>query len=340
MRAARIHEFHKGLRVEDAPVPQFGPDEVLVQTRTCGICRTDLHKIDGMAKHIDLPQVLGHEPAGVVAEVGKNVTGLEVGQRVIPHDFFACGRCRYCRLGRDPLCLRPRVLGTTASGGFGEYFAAPVRNLFVLPDHVPFECGGVVSCAVVTAVHAFRRSGIGTNETAVVIGAGNVGQNLIQVLRGAGVRVVALDTSPERLEVASQLGAELTVSAAKNDEAIEEVRAFTAGDGARCAFDVVGLSSTLTAGAECLMRGGRLVVVGEEDECPAINSTQIAQQELEIVGSRNGSRQDLVDAISMVGAGIITPQIAERFPLEDINEALERVRGGKARGKIVVEVSD
>lgn len=338
MRAARLHRIGGLFHIDEIPTPEIGEDEVLVHTRTCGVCRTDLHKIDGLGQLPALPHTLGHEAAGIVAETGRNVTHLEVGEPVIPHDFFSCEQCYYCRAGREPLCVQPKVFGTTVNGGFAEYFTAPAKNLFVLPEQTPFEQGGLISCAVITALHAFRRSKLRLNDAAVVLGAGNVGQNLIQILKVASVQVIAIDRSEGKLEIASQLGADLVLKSDTVD-AIQQIRALAGSDGVQCAFDVVGMSSTLTAAADYVMRGGRIVVIGEEPEFPKIDSTQIAQRELEIIGSRNGSRQDIIDAISMVGAGIITPLIVHRFPLAEINEALALMRRGEAQGKIVINVS-
>lgn len=338
MRAARLHTIGGLIQIDEVPTPEIGDDEVLVRTRTCGVCRTDLHKIDGLGHLQTLPHTLGHEAAGVVAQTGRNVTNLNVGQPVVPHDFFTCGQCYYCRVGRDSLCVRPKVFGSTVSGGFADYFAAPAKNLFELPEHTPFEQAGLISCAVITALHAFRRSELCLNDTAVVLGAGNVGQNLIQILKLARVQVIAIDRSQAKLQIASQLGADFVLDADAAD-APQQIKAFAGGDGVQSVFDIVGLSSTSKAAADYVMRGGRIVLIGEEPEFLMIDSTQIAQRELEIIGSRNGSRQDIIDAISMVGAGLISPLIAHRFPLVDINEALALMRSGEAEGKIVIEVS-
>ncbi|MFN8007216.1 MAG: alcohol dehydrogenase catalytic domain-containing protein [Terriglobia bacterium] len=188
MKAALFRELGKPLNVEDVPKPTIGPDEVLIETRTCGICRTDLHILDGLAYIPKLPHIPGHEPAGIIAEVGKGVTQLKPGQRVVPHLFLTCGQCYYCRTGKDSLCTNIKgILGVTLPGGFAEYFVAPAGNLFVLPDNVPFETGGLVSCAVITAVHAFRRTRLRPSDTAVIVGGGGIGQLLLQILKATGV---------------------------------------------------------------------------------------------------------------------------------------------------------
>lgn len=342
MKAALLERVGEPLVVREVPIPEIGPGEVLVETRTCGLCRTDLHIQDGLAYIPSLPHIPGHEPAGVVAAVGESVSGLTVGQRVVPHLFMADRDCAFIRAGRHAQALHlTGIIGVTAPGGFAEYFKAPARNLLVLPDNVPFDAGGLTSCAVITAVHAYRRAGLQVNDSAVVLGAGGIGQILIQILVAAGVQTVAVSRSVESLKLAEGNRAALTVPLGAADAA-QQVRAFAGSeyDGVQCVFDLVGTSQTMEAAASFVRRGGRIVVIGEEPEYPAIDTIQIAQRELEIIGSRNGSLQDASDSLAMMSAGIIRPPIAQRFHLEEINDALALLRSGRARGRIVITVAE
>ena len=342
MKAAVLEGVGGALIIRDVPVPTIGSDEVLVATRTCGLCRTDLHIQDGLAYVPSLPHIPGHEPAGVVVEVGASVTGLSVGQRVVPHLFMAARDCAFIRTGRHAQALHlAGIIGVTAPGGFAEYFKAPARNLLVLPAEVPFDAGGLVACAVITAVHAYRRASLHANDTAVVLGAGGIGQILIQILVGGGVRTIAVSRLAESLKLAEANRAALTVPLAAPDAA-DRVRAFAGSeyDGVDCVFDLVGTAATMQAAEGFVRRAGRIVVIGEEPQYPAIDTIRIAQRELEIVGSRNGSLQDAADSLAMMSAGVIRPPIAQRFPLEDINEALGLLRSGRARGRIVVTVAE
>jgi propanol-preferring alcohol dehydrogenase len=339
MKAALLREIGKPLVVEDVPVPQLEPDEVLVATRTCGICRTDLHIQDGLAYVPNLPHIPGHEPAGVVAEVGTAVDGVTVGQRVVPHLFVSKGECRYTRAGEHAQATHLQgIIGVTRPGGFAEYFAAPARNLLPLPDDVPFDIGGLTSCAVITAVHAFRKSGLQSGDTAVVLGAGGIGLMLVQILNRAGIRTVAVSRSPVSLKLASEAGADLSLQIGDTATA-DRIREFAADkDGADAVFELVGLAETMKVAADYTARGGKIIVIGEEAEFPAIDTIQIAQRELQIIGSRNGGKQDALDALQMMSAGIIRPQIAGTFALNDINEALDSVRSGQAHGRVIVTI--
>lgn len=341
MKAARLHTIGQPLVVDEVADPVIAEDEVLIKTETCGICRTDLHIQDGLAYVPHLPHILGHEPAGVVAEVGRAVENITVGQRVVPHLFVSNGDCHYTRIGQHAQATHLQgIIGVTLPGGFAEYFAAPARNLLVLPDNVPFDAGGLTSCAVITAVHAFRKSGLQAADSAVVLGAGGIGLMLVQLLKHAGVKTVALGRSEESLELAADAGADLALSF-DDTETFDRICDFcgNGGAGVDCVFELVGRSNTMKAAAEMVARGGRIVVIGEEADHPAIDTIQIAQRELQIIGSRNGGRQDMIDALEFLSEGIIRPHIARSFPLTEINDALELVRNGTVHGRVVINVT-
>jgi D-arabinose 1-dehydrogenase-like Zn-dependent alcohol dehydrogenase len=338
MRAAVLKEIGKPLAVEEVPEPVLAPDEVLVATRTCGICRTDLHIQDGLAYVPRLPHIPGHEPAGVVAAVGDDVSELKVGQAVVPHLFVFDHDCCYTRAGQHAQATHLRgIIGVTLPGGFAEYFKAPARNLLPLPEGVPFDIGGLTSCAVITAVHAYRKAALGPLETAAVVGAGGIGLILVQLLRAAGVRPAAVDLSAARLEQARAAGAERTVLL-DHPTAVEQVRASGGGgkEGVDCVFELVGRAATMAFAVAIAARGGRIVVIGEEAEFPAIDTIPLAQRELHIVGSRNGGLQDAVDALELLARGVLRPPVAGHFPLQRINEALSFVRSGQAQGRVII----
>lgn len=339
MKAAVMLDINQPLRVCDMPVPVIADDEVLVETRTSGICGTDLHILAGAAYVPKLPHILGHEPAGVVVRVGRAVRNLTPGTRVVPYLFFNCNDCYYCRVGRHQQCLHlDSILGVMCDGGFAEYFKAPAGNLFRLPDNVPFDIGGLIADAAVTAVHAARRAGLYAGQSAIVLGVGGVGLSLIQVLVSAGIQVIAVDLAEENLALARRLGA-TWVSRFEIQQVCAYLRDLDNSDGIAAVFDCVGSTESLNAAVRWVRHGGRVVVIGESGQPLAVRSTEIAQRELEIIGSRNGTRQDFVEAIRMVQCGAVRPPIAAHFPLEDINAALDMVRSGPV-GRVVVVVRD
>jgi 2-desacetyl-2-hydroxyethyl bacteriochlorophyllide A dehydrogenase len=336
VKAAFLEQVSQPLVIREIAIPQISAQEILVATRTSGICGTDLHIIDGRSYVPRLPHIMGHEPAGVVAAVGAEVTNVRVGERVVPSLFFTCDECYYCRVGRHQQCSNLKgILGVLCDGAFAEYFKVPARNAFRLPDSISFEVGGTIADAVVTAVHAAKRGALVPGNTAVVVGGGGVGLCLVQVLAGAGVRVAVSDCDVKKVTIAESYGANAAFLA---DEAISGVKTWSGIDGVQCVFDCVGSSQSLDDACRMAMNGGRVVVIGEHDQSCPVTSTQIAQRELEIMGSRNGTRQDLVEAIRLVERGIVRPLIAASFPLHEINQALEQARGGVV-GRVVVQVS-
>jgi len=334
-----MHEVGAPLKIEEVAIPEIGPDEVLVETRCCGICGTDLHILKGFGYVPPLPHILGHEPAGVVAHVGGNVKEIQPGDRVVPHLFLNCGNCYYCRVGRQEQCTNLKgILGVLVNGAFAEYFKVPAVNLYKLPEHVPFDLGGLVADAVVTSVHAVKRANMRVGETAVVLGTGGLGLTLIQILKAAGIRVIGMARSEESLARAREVGADITIGVNEADAA-SQVKDFTNGFGAQCVLDCVGTSQSMRQSADFVMRCGRIVVIGEERDCPPINTAEIAQQELEIIGSRNGTRQDMVEAVQFLSSGLVKPPIARRFPLDEINEAFDCMRRTRG-GRVVIVVKE
>lgn len=332
-----MHEVGAPLKLEEVPIPEIGPQEVLVETRSCGICGTDLHILKGFGYVPPLPHILGHEPAGVVARVGSNVTDVQPGDRVVPHLFLNCGQCYYCRVGRQEQCTNLKgILGVLVNGAFAEYFKAPAENLYKLPEYVPFDLGGLVADAVVTSVHAVKRADLHIGDTAIVLGTGGLGLTLIQILKAAGIRVIGMERSEDSLSRARELGADKTICVSDADAAAQ-VKEFTGGFGAQCVLDCVGSSQSMRQSADFVMRCGRIVVIGEERDCPPINTAEIAQQELEIIGSRNGTRQDMVEAVTFLSSGLVKPPIARRFPLDQINEAVDFMRHARG-GRVVIVV--
>ena len=337
MKAAVMHRVGAPLAIEECPTPRIGPYEALIQTKTCGICGTDLHILDGHGYVPQLPHILGHEPAGIVAEIGSEVTGLKPGDRVVPHLFITCNQCYFCRTGRQQQCANlSGIIGVLVDGAFAEYFKAPAANFFRLPDTIPFDMGGLAADAVVTSVHAFRRSGLAIGESAAIIGAGGIGQVLVQILKHAGVHVLALSRSQLKLDIAKQLGAAMAVDPAALDDT-HGLQEFSP-DGIACVFDCVGTSESMRLAARLVRKCGRIVMIGEEPQCAPVTSTEIAQRELEIIGSRNGTRQDMVEAISLLDKAVVRPVVAARFSLDDVNGALDTMRRG-VPGRIVVEIS-
>jgi propanol-preferring alcohol dehydrogenase len=330
MRAAVLTRFGAPLVLRDIKTPVPGPGEALVRTAGCGICRTDLHIMAGTAYRPSLPHVLGHEPAGTVAALGEGVTGLAKGERVVPYLFDYCGHCDACAEGEEAQCENsPAILGVTRNGGFAEYFLARAENLLAVPESVTLSAAGLLSCAVITATRAVRRAQIGAGMRVGVIGAGGIGLVILQIVAARQIEAVVFDPAEDarRLAVAEGAVAAYAPTAAPPGLTFARI------------FDLVGTARSTALAASLLRRRGRLVVIGEEPEFPAIDSISIAQREIEIVGSRNGAKADAREALALMAAGIVRPPIDRHVPLADINTGLEALGSGAARGRVIVEVA-
>jgi propanol-preferring alcohol dehydrogenase len=274
-----------------------------------------------------------------VAEVGGEVSDLVPGDRVVPHLFVASAECRYTRAGQHAQASDlAGVLGVTMPGAFAEYFRVPARNLLKLPNEVPFDLGGLTSCALITAVHALRRARLQPGDTAIVLGVGGIGLLIVQLLRNAGVRVIALSRSAESRRRAIDDGAEAAFSSDPTSQSAIQ-RHLGGTDNVDCVFEMVGFASTMRLASRVVRRGGKIVVIGEEAETIPINTIEIAQRELEIIGSRNGGQADAKDALEKLANGTIRPHIAARYPLDKINDAFALIRAGEANGRVIIDVS-
>ncbi len=337
MKAAVLRELNRPLVIEDVPIPEPGYGEVLVRTKACGICGTDLHIIEGSGYKPKLPHILGHEPSGVVEKVGEGTRRLKSGDRVVPNIFFTCGECFYCRTNRETLCINFRgALGVGVNGGYAEFFLAPEKNLFTLPENISFPVGGVIADAVVTAVHAVRRRAmVRAQDTVLVIGLGGVGQSVMQVAKESGATVIATGRREVRLERAKELGADYLINSSTQDVG-EATKSLTGGGGADIVIDNVGSKESVAQSISAVKKGGRIVMLGESDDTIPLSTFQLCTNEFEVIGSRSGGRQDTVEALELVAAGVVTPYVSDKFPLDRVNDAFRRIQDGKVLGRAVI----
>ncbi len=329
MKAARFYSAKEPLKIEDVPTPKPGVGEALLAVRAAGLCGTDLHiALEGTIPTAFQPITLGHEAAGVIAEIGAGVSDWQVGDRAVAFPNIACGECYACASGREALCLKSKILGVMSDGAFAEYLLIPARMLVRLPDAIPFEIGAILTDAVSTAYHAIVcRANVQRGETVAVIGCGGVGHHGVMWAKQRGARVIAMDTSAGALNRAQEAGAEHWLNPAESDVP-KVVRALTDGIGADCALEFVGRAETVTTALKCLKRGGRAVVVGVGPERVTLPPLQaFVGNELSVVASLGFHRADLERILEMVAAGAVSLQgsVNESVPLSEINAALRRV---------------
>lgn len=337
MKAAIFKEPHAPLSVEDVPPPAIQPDEVLVKVAACGVCHTDLHYIDhGVPTFKPPPIILGHECSGVIAEVGAEVEQWRPGDRVLLPAVLSCGSCRMCRLGRENICERMAMFGNHRDGAYAEYVAAPAKDIFRLPENVPLAESSIIADALSTPYHAVKnRARVQPGDRVVVFGCGGVGINVVQMAVAAGAQVVAVDVKDEKLELARQLGAWATINPQTVDVKKEVRRLFDGG--ADIAIEAIGHPATIEQAFDCARTGGRLCVVGYTDQTAGLNAARLMFREMEIVGSLGCRPVDYPAVIQLVAQGRIRvePVVTHRFPLAEINQALDVLRRGEGLRTII-----
>jgi len=333
VKAAVFHGADRPLSVGEWPTPVPGAGEVLVKVAGCGVCHTDLHYLDhGTPTFKKPPMVLGHEISGTVESLGAGVSGHAVGDRVLIAAVTCCGRCAACEEGRGNVCDRGEMLGNHIDGGFAEYVAAPARDIFRLPDEIPLVEGSIIADAITTPYHAVvNRGRVRPGDAVVVFGCGGVGLNVVQLASALGARVVAVDTSPDKLAWAERLGATATLDPAAVDRVDKALRGLTGG-GADVAFEVVGKPETQEQALAALKTGGRAVLVGYSPDSMTLNSGRVMFRELEVTGSLGCRPVDYPRVIELVRQERIRLKelVTHRFPLERIGEALDTLRSGAA----------
>jgi propanol-preferring alcohol dehydrogenase len=329
MKAAVVRHFDQPLVVEDVPVPEPGPEQVLVRIETCGLCHTDIHAARGEWPVKPAPPFIpGHEGVGIIERVGPgNEHGLAAGMRVaLPWLGYACGDCRYCNSGRETLCEQQVNTGYGMDGAFAEYAVGYARHVVRVPDGIDPADAAPLTCAGVTTYKAVKVSGASSSSLVAVFGAGGLGHLAVQYAAITGAEVVAVDINPERLETARELGVHHVVNAAEEDP----IAAIQRLGGADQAIATAVNPSAFEQAHGSLARGGTLVCVG----LPAHNGMTLPIFEtvlggLTVAGSIVGTHQDVVDVFELHRRGKTTVE-RQDARLDDVNGAIDAVLDGSA----------
>jgi acryloyl-coenzyme A reductase len=326
------------LRWEDVPTPQPASDEALIRV---GAVSVDLYQMvlrRGGAVGVKLPLIMGNGIAGTVSALGEQATGAAVGQRVVVCNNVSCGHCRYCRTGRDTLCVSRRIIGGHRDGGYAEYVAVPARDCVPLPDTVSFEQACLVPNTIGPVVKACsRRAEVHAGETVLIVGAaGGMGIHAVQAARACGARVIAALRSMRFAEAVKASGAAEIVSTEQADWP-EQVRRLTEGWGVEVALDFVADRDTLAASLGALAPAGRLVIMGYFPRGSVLETpTWVFSEERTVTGNRSAGRRDVEDAIALIAAGRIEPLVARAFPLREAIEAHEAFEAREFVGRAVL----
>jgi propanol-preferring alcohol dehydrogenase len=336
MKAAVLHELKHPLSIEESAEPKPGADEVLIEVEGCGVCHSDLHVADGDWPQIipitKMPLILGHEIAGRVVEKGVSVDNLELGDRVgVPWVHWTCGECEFCREGNENLCSKQKITGVSIDGGYAQFVKAPASHAQRIPDGLSCIEAAPLFCAGVTVYRALKRAQIKPGQRLAVFGVGGLGHLAVQIGRGLGAIVTAIDVTDEKLARAKELGASVTLNSAASN-VVKEIR--RAG-GVHAALVASAAKAAYDTAFRCVRPTGSLLVVGLPSEPICFPAIQMAGLEVHIQASSVGTRDDIKELLAMAVAGKIHSQITTR-PLADVNAVLAELREGRVSGRIVL----
>ena len=339
MKAVRIHGYHQQPVVDEVPEPSVkGPLDVVVKIGGAGVCRTDLHIIEGQwdaAMHPALPYTLGHENAGWVHEIGSAVTNVAVGDTVILHPTPTCGLCRACRAGDDMHCINNSFPGLSHDGGMAEYLLTSARTCVKLdPKTQPADVAALADAGI-TAYHAVRKAVplLYPGSTAVVIGAGGLGHIGVQCLAAlTATTIVVVDRNPDALKLASQIGAHHTVVA--DGTQVEAVRDLTGGRGAHVVLDFVAEQGAEADGWAMTGGGGSYFVIGYGGTMQ-VPTLDIISTERNIIGNIVGTYNDLAELMALAEGGRVTLH-TRTYPLDAAADAFADLDAGRVRGRAIL----
>ncbi|MDR7235766.1 propanol-preferring alcohol dehydrogenase [Neobacillus drentensis] len=334
MKAAVVNEHHQKLEIKEVPVPELEYGEILVKIKACGVCHTDLHAVNGdWPVKPKLPLIPGHEGVGIVEKVAEGVSSIKVGDRVgIPWLYSACGECEYCLTGRETLCLSQENAGYSVDGGYAEYCKAPASYVVKIPDGLDFHEISPIFCAGVTTYKALKVSNAKPGDWVAIYGIGGLGHVALQYAKAMGFNVIAVDIQDDKLELATELGADKTINGLRVDPA-EEIKSLVGG--VQAAISVAVTKKAFEQAYGSVKRGGTLVVVGLPNADLPIPIFDTVLNGVTVKGSIVGTRKDLQEAIEFAAQGKVRTNI-EVQPLEKINEVFERMETGQINGRVVL----
>lgn len=340
MKAVRVHAYHEDPKIDDIPEPSIqGPLDVIIKIGGAGVCRTDLHIINGdwaAAQNPQLPYVIGHENAGWVHEIGAGVTNVAVGDTVILHPQPSCGLCLACRRGRDMQCEAAFFPGLSDNdGGMAEYLRTTARACIKLdPSTNPADVAALADAGI-TAYHAVRKAvpDLFPGTTAVVQGVGGLGHIAVQALAAiTGTRIVVVDRNPDALALAKQIGADETVLA--DGTHVDVVKELTGGRGGDVVFDFVAEQGAELDGWQMTAPAGSQYILGYGGEFKA-PTLDFVGGEKNVIGNIVGTYADLSELMVLAQAGKVTLH-TKQYPLDAALDALHDLDAGRVRGRAIL----
>ena len=336
MKAAVVHAFGQPLRVEEVPVPDVPPGQVLVRVVASGVCHTDLHAANGdWPVKPTLPFIPGHEGVGFVAALGQGVKGIKEGDRVgVPWLHTACGHCEHCITGWETLCDDQQMTGYTVNGGYAEYVLADPGYVGRLPDNVGFSEIAPILCAGVTVYKGLKMLDCKPGDWVAISGIGGLGHCAVQYAKAMGFHVIGVDIDDAKLALATRLGADMVVNARTQDPAQVVQRAIRGAHGVL----VTAVSrSAFSQALGMLHKRGTMSLVGLPPGDFALPIFDVVLNAKTVRGSIVGTRKDLQEALEFAGEGKVQVTCREDS-LDNINRVFDRMRLGDIEGRVVMRI--
>ncbi len=334
MKAAVVRELGLPLELCEVDTPSVGEDQVLVETKACGVCHTDLHAASGdWPVKPTLPLIPGHEGVGEVVAVGSGVKGVKIGDRVgVPWLHSACGCCVQCSTGWETLCADQSMTGYTVNGGFAEYILAQGAYVSPLPDGLPYNEAAPILCAGVTVYKGLKETECKPGDWVAISGIGGLGHLAVQYAVAMGFRVLAVDVAEAKLELARASGAEMVVNAMETDP-VEMSK--TVG-GMQGALITAVSNSAFSTGVGMLAPRGTMSLVGLPPGDFPLPIFDVVLHRKTIRGSIVGTRQDLREALDFADRGLVKAHFSVA-KLSEINSIFDTMRDNKIDGRVVLE---
>jgi alcohol dehydrogenase, propanol-preferring len=330
MRAAVAEQSGHALALRDVAFPEIGPADVLMKVEACGVCYTDLRVTDA-AGMVTLPRIPGHEPVGVVAAIGSEVTDLAIGDRIGAHAIFSCGACEHCRSGEEEACVSgiAQLAGLGLDGGYAEYLRLPADHAIPLPDGMAFTDAAPFFCAGLTTYAAFKNGGLQPGQRVVVIGIGGLGHLAVPLARAMGATVYAVTGSPDKTRLAIERGATM----AGDVDAV--AAALKQAGGAHLVLNTANSLDAVGVLAPGMAKQGAIVLVATGGDTLPLPPGLFIGRQLRLIGSFFGSRQDMREVLALAERHAIRP-LVETYPLTEVNVVHARLRANQVRYRAVL----
>ena len=317
------------------PIPQNG--EAVAKILACGSGLTIQHVKAGRTK-VNFPIIIGHEITAEIIELRGDCGELKVGMPVTAYFYLTCGHCKWCKINRETLCDNFKgYIGRQINGGYAEYISLPAKNFIPIPLSIKYKENpietGIISDAIATPLKVIKKARIGITDKVGVIGAGGgLGIHMLRMLNLYNVKTIAIETKQIKEKSCRDSGASEFINPNSNSKK-EVIEDFTNNSGLDVVIDFVSSKSSLETGTELLGSGGRLVTLGGSGEFFNIDSGNILLKEIEIIGSRYCSKQEVIDSLNLVSRGLITPLVTEKVSPYQANDLHERIEKGNVIGR-------